>query len=129
MKEFNHTMPHDHGDISLVLQTMPDREICTKTAERFKQLSDATRLQIFWLLCHSEECVLNIAAAINMSPPAVSHHLRCLKQAGLISGRRVGKEVRYSLADTEEAQLLHQIVDKLLKSICPKGVPYHEHAN
>lgn len=127
MKTSTQTMPHDHGDISFVLQTMPDRDICTQTAERFKQLSDGTRLQIFWLLCHSEECVLNIAAAIDMSPPAVSHHLRCLKQAGLISGRRVGKEVRYSLAGTEEAQLLHHIVDKLLKSICPKGVHNHEH--
>ena len=129
MKSSAQTMPHDHGDISFILETMPNRDICMQTSERFKQLSDPTRLQIFWLLCHSEECVLNIAAAIDMSPPAVSHHLRCLRQAGLISGRRVGKEVRYSLADTEEAQLLHHIVDKLLKSICPKGVSCYDHTD
>ena len=112
-------MPHDHGDIHEVLERLPDTEICAITADTFKQLGDGTRLQIFWLLCHSEECVANIAAAVDMTPPAVSHHLRCLKQAGLILGRRIGKEVRYSLAQTEEAVLMHAMVDALLKSKCP----------
>ncbi|MDD6598560.1 MAG: ArsR family transcriptional regulator [Anaerovibrio sp.] len=31
---------------------------------------------MFWILCHCEECVLNIAALLNMSSPAVPHHLR-----------------------------------------------------
>lgn len=127
MEQHLHKMPHDHGDITSVLETMPGKEICGKTADTFKQLSDGTRLQIFWLICHSEECVANIAAAVDMSAPAVSHHLRCLKQAGLIIGRRFGKEVRYSLADTEEAQLVHCIVDQLVKSKCPKGENHHVH--
>ena len=40
-----------------------------------------------------EECVLNISAMLEMSSPAVSHHLRPLKNSGLIVSRREGKEV------------------------------------
>ena len=65
-----------------------------------KQLGDPSRLRIFWLLCHCEECVLNIAAIVNMSSPAVSHHLRLLKSSGLIVSRREGKEMYYRTADT-----------------------------
>ncbi|MBR3644482.1 MAG: winged helix-turn-helix transcriptional regulator [Parasporobacterium sp.] len=112
-------MPHDHGDIKNVLEALPDRQTCDIMASAFKQLGDATRLQIFWLLCHSEQCVANIGAATEMSSPAVSHHLRCLKDAGLICGRREGKEVYYTLADTKEANLLHHFVDVILKTSCP----------
>ena len=77
-------LPHNHGDIHNVLEAMPSKDTCADMASAFKQLCDGTRLQIFWLLCHSEECVLNISAAVGMSAPAVSHHLRCLKDAGLI---------------------------------------------
>ena len=69
-------LPHNHGDIHNVLEAMPSKDTCADMASAFKQLCDGTRLQIFWLLCHSEECVLNISAAVGMSAPAVSHDLR-----------------------------------------------------
>ena len=47
----------------------------------FKHRSDPTRVRIFWLLSHREECVINIAAILNMSSPAVSHHLRSLTES------------------------------------------------
>ena len=96
-------LPHNHGDIHNVLEAMPSKDTCADMASAFKQLCDGTRLQIFWLLCHSEECVLNISAAVGMSAPAVSHHLRCLKDAGLITGNRHGKEVHYHIASTTHA--------------------------
>lgn len=86
----------------------------------FKQLSDSSRLRIFWLLCHCEECVLNIAAIVNMSSPAVSHHLRLLKSSGLIVSRRDGKEMYYRTADTELAQMLHHMIEKLGRITCPE---------
>ena len=54
-----------------------------------------------------------------MTSPAVSHHLRQLKSSGLIVSRRVGKEVYYKAADTEQAQLLHEIIEKLVEISCP----------
>jgi len=76
-----------------VLNKMPHTEDFTDIAFLFQQLGDPTRLRILWLLCHCDECVCNIAAAVDMSAPAVSHHLRILKKSGIISSRRDGKEV------------------------------------
>ncbi len=57
-------------------------------AQIFSLLADSSRLKIFWLLCHSSECVLNIAQIMNMTTPAVSHHLKILKEADLIESYR-----------------------------------------
>jgi DNA-binding transcriptional ArsR family regulator len=53
------------------------------------------------------------------SVPAVSHHLRILKKSGIISSRRDGKEVYYSLSDTPQAKLLHHAIDALFEVSCP----------
>lgn len=112
-------LPHDHGsDTSAFLKTMPERETFDRTAETFDLLSDPSRVKILWLLCHTEDCVANIAAAVEMSSPAVSHHLRVLKQAGLLAYRKSGKEAYYTLADTDEAKLVHHIVDIIFNLNC-----------
>jgi len=98
---------------------MPDRESFQRVAVTFQLISDATRLRILWVICHSEQCVHNIAAAVGMSPPAVSHHLKMLKGSGLITNRRIGKEMHYALADTAEARLAHQVVDEMFMIKCP----------
>jgi DNA-binding transcriptional ArsR family regulator len=114
MSEVN--LPHDHGqNIEKVLERMPDTDECVVVAEVFKQISDGSRIRILWLLCHCEECVSNIAAAMNMSDPAVSHHLKLLKKSGLITSRREGKEIYYKLADSETAQLLHHIIEEMFR--------------
>lgn len=114
------TLPHDHGqNVENVLRKMPDQEACARTAEIFKQVSDGSRLRILWFLCHCEECVSNIAAAMEMSDPAVSHHLRLLKKSGLIVSRRDGKETYYRLADTDKAGLLHRVCEEMFEISCP----------
>ena len=75
-----------------------------------------------WLLCHCEECVINLSAMVNMSSPAVSHHLKQLKSAGLIVSRRDGKEVYYKAADTEQARNFHHMIEWLVKIACPSQV-------
>lgn len=118
MKHYN--MPHDHGqNIETVLERMPCMDSFTSVAALFKQMSDSTRLRILWLLCHCEECVSNISAAMQMSDPAVSHHLSVLKKSGLITSRRDGKEVYYKIADNEQTKLLHEVMDRLFEVECP----------
>ena len=89
-------LPHDHGrhkhDEALHRELM-NTERFSAVADVFKQLSDPVRVRIFWLLSHREECVINIAAMMDMSSPAVSHHLKSLLDSGLIMSRRDGKEV------------------------------------
>ena len=99
-------LPHHHND---EMKTAQLQDYLSRTdhfatvSQVFKQLSDPTRTRIFWLLCHCEECVLNISALMQMSSPAVSHHLRQLKDNGLIVSRREGKEVYYRAASSEQA--------------------------
>ena len=62
---------------------------------------------------------MNLSAMVNMSSPAVSHHLKQLKAAGLIVNRRDGKEVYYTASTTEQAQLLHHMVEHIVKITCP----------
>lgn len=115
------SLPHDHGQqIEGFPEQIPAPEDFQTAAEIFKQLGDGNRIRIFWLLCHCEECVLNIAAIVNMSSPAVSHHLRLLKSSGLIVSRRDGKEMYYRTADTELAQMLHHMIEKLGRITCPE---------
>ena len=116
-------LPHQHGDGegTALLQEELDRiDYFQKVAEVFKQLDDTTRIRIFWLLCHCEECVLNISAMMKMSSPAVSHHLRPLKNSGLVVSRREGKEVYYRAADTEQSRLLHQMIERVMEITCPE---------
>ena len=88
-------------------------------ADVFKQLGDTTRIRLFFLLCHCEECVINISAMLNMSSPAVSHHLRLLRSSGLIVSRREGKEVYYHAAQTKQSQLLHKVIEQVIEVACP----------
>ena len=114
-------LPHQHGtgEDNALLQEQLDRVDYFQTvAEVFKQLGDTTRIRIFWLLCHCEECVLNISAMMKMSSPAVSS--RSLKNSGLIVSRREGKEVYYRAADTEQGRLLHQMIERVMEITCPE---------
>lgn len=113
-------LPHDHGaGIERIAAQLPESADFGLLAELFRQLSDPTRIRIFWLLCHCEQCVLNLSAVMEMSSPAVSHHLRLLKSAGLIVSRREGKEVYYKAADSDTAGALHEMIETLMTISCP----------
>ena len=115
MSDLNHIT-----DDNELIEQMPTVETIKTVAEAMKQLGDPSRLRIFWLLCHCEECVINIAAATEMTSPAVSHHLRLLKSAGLIISSRKGKEMYYRAADTEIVLKLHHTIEDIARITCPK---------
>lgn len=114
-------IPHHHTDrkeiehLSLQLNKTQDFEI---VSEVFKQLGVSTRVRIFWLLCHCEECVADIASMLDMSSPAVSHHLRVLKNCKLISSTRSGKEVYYKASENKQSQLMHQMIEQVMEISC-----------
>lgn len=121
MAEFQ--LPHDHGTSSQAAslhQEVMQVAHFAAAAEVFKQLSDPTRVRIFWLLSHQEACVINLAAMLEMSSPAVSHHLRSLTESGLLVSRRDGKEVYYKAAKSEQAQLLHRMIERTVEIACPE---------
>lgn len=116
-------LPHEHGTQAAsegIQKKLGNIEKFQLVADIFKQLGDMTRVRLFWLLCHCEECVINISAMLNMSSPAVSHHLRLLRGSGLIVCRREGKEVYYQAADTEQSRLLHKMIEQVIEITCPQ---------
>ena len=112
------SLPHHHGQHEKAFSSLPQTDNFEQVAGVFKQLSDPVRCRIFLLLFHSEECVINIAAFMNMSSPAVAHHLRLLKYSGLVQSRRDGKEVFYRASDSDLAQELHHIIEKVMNLSC-----------
>ena len=107
-------LPHMYSEFTTkILENEPSSGTVAMSAAVFAQLADPTRLKILWLLCHTEECVQNIATVMEMTSPAVSHHLFKLKTAGLLQVRKAGKETYYSLEDSEKAHLVHDIIDKV----------------
>lgn len=95
----------------------------------FYILSDSNRLKIFWLLCHSKESVSNISNIMKMTNPAISHHLKILKDANLVQSYRDGKEVFYTSSKEATSQTLHGIIEKLMSITCPDFDEKHEKIN
>ncbi len=119
-------LPHSHGDNPLKIEErIPGVEAFSQVSDIFKEISDSSRIRIFWLLCHCEECVTNISAMVGMSPPAVSHHLARLKKSGLIEARRSGKEVYYKASEDKAAQLLHHMIEDMVEIACPEETPVY----
>lgn len=115
-------LPHAHHGAeaqSHIMEAMPSEAAVRAVSEALGQLGDPSRLRIFWLLCHTEECVMDIAEYVGMSSPAVSHHLRLLKAAGLIASRRDGKEMLYRAADSALVGELHRIIERIAEISCP----------
>ena len=72
-----------------------------KLTDYFKGLADINRLRILNLLLHGELCGCDIQYVMGTSQPNVSRHLNYLKNCGLVTDRRVGYRVFYSLAEDE----------------------------
>lgn len=66
-------------------------------SEIFKLLGDKTRLMIVAFLKEKEQCVCDIVDMVGISQPGVSQHLRKLKAGGLVSEKRMGQWIYYSL--------------------------------
>lgn len=73
--------------------------LATSTTDPFEALGDAHRRTILELLRDGEQSVGHLAASMPISRPAVSRHLRLLKEAGLVKERAVGTRRLYALDD------------------------------
>jgi len=79
-----------------------------EVATRFKALSDPVRLRLLALVaCHDggEACVCDLVDAFEVSPPTISHHLKVLREAGMITADRRGTWIYYRIVPSALADL------------------------
>lgn len=88
--------------------TTADRDL----PARFQALSDEKRLRILGMLRRGEQCVCDLTEALDVGQSLLSFHLKSLKEAGLVSDRRDGRWVYYSL-DREGLEELRDELDGL----------------
>ncbi len=100
---------HVHEGVAQEVQShMPDSGELKDLADFFKVFGDLTRIKILYVLFQSEMCVCDLAQSLNMTQSAISHQLRVLKQMKLVTNRREGKTVFYSLADSHIKTIMNQ---------------------
>jgi DNA-binding transcriptional ArsR family regulator len=88
-----------------IRQTLLGNEEAQRAADRARAFSDPTRLTLAAALREGGElCVCDLSWIAERKQALVSHHLRTLRSEGLVSSRRAGKLVMYSL--TGEGRLL-----------------------
>ncbi|NDO48565.1 helix-turn-helix transcriptional regulator [Lachnospiraceae bacterium MD335] len=96
---------------------MPDEQEISDLSDLFKVFGDATRLRILFVLFESEMCVCDLAEVLNMTQSAISHQLKVLKQSKLVTNRREGKSIFYSLADSHVRSIIAQGRDHIEEDI------------
>jgi ArsR family transcriptional regulator len=84
-----------------VKRTLADADL----ARRFQALADEKRLRILDILRDGEHCVCDLTEALDVAQSLLSFHLKTLKDAGLVSDRRDGRWVHYSLIPQAVAEL------------------------
>jgi DNA-binding transcriptional ArsR family regulator len=88
-----------------------DQPSVARGAELLKVLGSPVRLGVILALHeHRELCVHELVDALEVSQPLMSQHLRVLRSANLIVGRRDGKEMRYSIADDHVIHIVHDAI-------------------
>ena len=91
-----------------ILKKLPKEELLYELAEFFKIFGDSSRIRILSLLQQEKLCVGEISELLTLSPSAVSHQLRILRQARLVRYKKIGKEVFYELDDDHIEKIFEQ---------------------
>ena len=86
--------------------------ISVDTVEFAKALADETRQKIMALCCCQLVSVGDIVDALDVAQPTVSHHLKILKNAGLVRSERRGKQVFYTINQERLAQGCCQVAEE-----------------
>ena len=97
---------------------MPSPEMVEGLADFFSIFGDSTRVRILLVLDTGEMCVCDISETLGMSMSATSHQLRMLREAHLVSSRREGKNIYYSLCDDHVRVVLETAVEHLSERCC-----------
>ena len=102
------------GRIDRIRELLPaGGRAAAELADFFKLFGDPTRIRILLALGPAELCVGEIAGLLGMNHSAISHQLRMLSRAGLVTSSKRGKSVYYSLSDRHIRNVLIQAFEHI----------------
>lgn len=93
------------------------KDLLTGLSEFFKIFGDATRLRILDVLLNGEKCVNEIADILSISQSAISHQLKNLRASNLVKTKKIGKIVKYSIADDHIKIILEYGLEHITEEI------------
>jgi ArsR family transcriptional regulator len=70
-----------------------------RTALIFKAFCDENRIKILQMLLSGEKCACRLLEEMNITQPTLSHHMKILCDSGIVTGRKEGKWMHYSISD------------------------------
>ena len=104
------TLVHEEA-VQAVKGQMLSEAMFSDAANVFKVMGDGTRFRILYALDKHELCVCDLANLLGMSVSAVSHQLARLRESKLVTSRRDGKNVFYTIADDHIHLMLKSCVE------------------
>ena len=116
-------MPRKHF-LQTETKGLPE-DLLVDVVETFKALSDPTRAQLVYLLTNGEYSVNELSENVAVSVSTVSHHLAKLRAIRLVSTRREGNQIFYSIDDSHVAALFREALFHL--DHVRQNLPDHPH--
>jgi DNA-binding transcriptional ArsR family regulator len=93
-----------------------DPDKVTELAEMLSIMGEPNRLRIILACLETERAVGALAVDLDLSPSLVSHHLRLLRAARILKGRRAGKNVFYTAADYHVRSMVTDMTDHVMEA-------------
>jgi DNA-binding transcriptional ArsR family regulator len=108
----------DPTRVRRVARLMPPDDTFDRATIILKAMADPVRARILYALTQEALCVCELATLLDMSLPAVSHHLKLLTTAGMLRVRKQGKFACYYLRDEHQGTMLGALLAELTQ---PQG--------
>lgn len=105
----------DPQRVGRVFDRMPSDAAFNEMALVLRAIADPVRARILYALTVEPLCVCELSRLLEMSMPAVSHHLRILTMSGLLTARKEGKFACYHLKDEHLTATLRALLRDLAK--------------
>ena len=103
-----------HDDrIAVARSCLPDENTAIDLSDFFRLFGDSTRIKILFSLDKGEMCVCDISETLGMTMSAVSHQLRILRDAHLVTSRKEGRMVFYSLCDDHVKTIIETALEHI----------------
>ena len=99
--------------VQRVRAALPDVDVMQDVAAIFQVLSDPTRVRIIAALAHDELCVCDVASVVGLSISTASHHLKRLRDQGVVRFRKDGRLAFYRLSNAYAGELVADAIMRI----------------